>query len=64
MSADDVIEAARSHNGWPKGRPARWSLGLLSAASFVVPVANLLAPIVSAAMAVHMLHLRSGDRNT
>ena len=44
-------------------RPARWSLGLLSAASFVVPIANLLAPIVSAAMAVHMLHLRSGDRN-
>ncbi|WP_428631722.1 EI24 domain-containing protein [Sphingopyxis sp.] len=44
-------------------RRARWSLGLLSAASFVVPVANLLAPIVSAAMAVHMLHLRSGDRN-
>lgn len=44
-------------------RPARWSLGLLSAASFVVPIANLLAPILSAAMAVHMLHLRSGDRN-
>jgi len=43
-------------------RPARWSLGLLSAASFVVPIANLLAPIVSAAMAVHMLHLRSGDQ--
>ena len=42
-------------------RPARWSLGLLSAASFVVPVANLLAPILSAAMAVHMLHLRNGD---
>lgn len=43
-------------------RPARWSLGLLSAASFVVPVANLLAPILSAAMAVHMLHLRNGDQ--
>ena len=43
-------------------RPARWSLGLLSAASFVVPIANLLAPIVSAAMAVHLLPLRSGDR--
>lgn len=43
-------------------RPARWSLGLLSAASFVVPIANLLAPILSAAMAVHMLHLRSEDR--
>ena len=42
-------------------RPARWSLGLLSAASFVVPVANLLAPILSAAMAVHMLHLGKGD---
>lgn len=42
-------------------RPARWSLGLLSAASFVVPVANLLAPILGAAMAVHMLHLRKGD---
>jgi CysZ protein len=43
-------------------RPARWSMGLLSAASFVVPVANLLAPILSAAMAVHMLHLRNGDQ--
>lgn len=42
-------------------RSARWSLGLLSAASFVVPVANLLAPVVSAAMAVHMLHLQRGD---
>ena len=30
-------------------RPARWSLGLLSAASFMVPIANLLAPIASAA---------------
>ncbi len=39
-------------------RSARWSLGLLSAASFVVPIANLLAPILSAAMAVHLLHLR------
>ncbi len=42
-------------------RPARWSLGLLSAATFMVPIANLLAPIVSAAMAVHMLYLASGD---
>ena len=44
-------------------RPTRWSLGLLSAASFVVPVANLLAPILSAAMAVHLLHLSDGDRS-
>lgn len=42
-------------------RPARWSMGLLSAASFAVPVANLLAPILGAAMAVHMLHLRARD---
>jgi CysZ protein len=49
------------HPGRPRlDRPARWSLGLLSAASFVVPIANLLAPILSAAMAVHMLHLRDG----
>jgi uncharacterized protein involved in cysteine biosynthesis len=42
-------------------RSARWSLGLLSAASFLVPVANLLAPIAGAAMAVHMLHLGKRD---
>ena len=51
------------HPGRPRlERRARWSLGLLSAASFLVPVANLLAPIASAAMAVHMLHLRRADR--
>lgn len=50
------------HPGHPRlDRSARWSMGLLSAASFVVPVANLLAPILGAAMAVHMLHLRNGD---
>ena len=43
------------------GRGTRWSLGALSAASFLVPVANLLAPIVGAAMAVHLLHLRDGE---
>jgi uncharacterized protein involved in cysteine biosynthesis len=30
-------------------------MGLVSALLFLVPVANLLAPIFSAAMAVHML---------
>ena len=39
------------------------SLGLLSAASFLVPVANLSAPIIGAAMAVHMLHLRAKDED-
>lgn len=43
-------------------RGSRWALGALSAAAFLVPVVNLLAPIVGAAMAVHMIHLR--DRKT
>jgi CysZ protein len=36
----------------------RWAMGLVSALLFLVPVANLLAPILSAAMAVHVLHGR------
>lgn len=36
-------------------RGSRWLMGLVSALIFLVPVANLLAPIFSAAMAVHML---------
>ena len=53
------------HPGRPRfDRSARWSLGLLSAASFVVPIANLLAPILSAAMAVHMLQSGKGDLET
>ncbi|QGP80306.1 EI24 domain-containing protein [Sphingobium sp. CAP-1] len=39
----------------PLSRSGRWLLGLVSACLFLVPVANLLAPIFSAAMAVHML---------
>lgn len=42
-------------------RAARWSVGLLSAAAFLIPVANFLAPIAGAAMAVHMLHLGKRD---
>lgn len=38
--------------------PLRWSLGLLSAASLIVPIVNFLAPALSAAMAVHLFHLR------
>lgn len=39
----------------PLSRSSRWLMGLVSALLFLVPVANLLAPIFSAAMAVHML---------
>ena len=40
----------------PIGRTSRWLMGLLSAIAFLLPLVNLLAPIWSAAMAVHMLH--------
>ncbi|BBD99308.1 cysteine biosynthesis protein [Sphingobium amiense] len=39
----------------PIGRGSRWLMGLVSALLFLVPVLNLLAPVFSAAMAVHML---------
>jgi uncharacterized protein involved in cysteine biosynthesis len=39
----------------PLSRGSRWLMGLVSALIFLVPVVNLLAPIFSAAMAVHML---------
>ncbi|SEJ05279.1 Uncharacterized protein involved in cysteine biosynthesis [Sphingobium sp. AP50] len=39
----------------PLSRSGRWLMGLVSALLFLVPLANLLAPIFSAAMAVHML---------
>ncbi|MBL8649873.1 MAG: EI24 domain-containing protein [Sphingopyxis sp.] len=42
-------------------RGARWGLGALSAAAFLVPVVNLLAPVLGAAMAVHLIHLRNRD---
>ncbi|MCI4590650.1 EI24 domain-containing protein [Sphingobium sp. BYY-5] len=39
----------------PLSRGGRWLMGLVSALLFLVPLVNLLAPIFSAAMAVHML---------
>ena len=39
----------------PIPRGSRWLMGLVSALLFLVPLVNLLAPIFSAAMAVHML---------
>jgi CysZ protein len=40
----------------------RWLMGFVSAALFLLPVVNLLAPIWSAAMAVHVLHGRDRQR--
>ncbi|WP_242127602.1 EI24 domain-containing protein [Sphingobium sp. Sx8-8] len=45
----------------PIPRGSRWLMGLVSALLFLIPAVNLLAPIWSAAMAVHMLH---GARRT
>ncbi|MCA1749069.1 MAG: EI24 domain-containing protein [Sphingomonadales bacterium] len=54
-----VAEAERP--AWLKRtRWRRLQLGGVSAGLFLLPVANLLAPILSAAMAAHMLH--RGDR--
>ncbi len=40
----------------PIPRGSRWLMGLVSACLVLIPLVNLLAPIWSAAMAVHMLH--------
>lgn len=53
----DMVEGR--HPDLPPIPPStRWLMGLVSALMFLVPVANLLAPIWSAAMAVHVLHGR------
>ncbi len=39
----------------PLSGSSRWLMGLVSALLFLIPLVNLLAPIWSAAMAVHML---------
>ena len=45
------------HPGLPPiSRLHRWLMGLASTLLFLIPLINLLAPIWSAAMAVHMLH--------
>lgn len=45
-------------------RLGRWLMGLVSALLFLLPFINLLAPIWSAAMAVHMLHGPSGRKKS
>jgi uncharacterized protein involved in cysteine biosynthesis len=37
----------------------RWALGLAVTGLFMVPVANLLAPVLGAAMATHVYHRRN-----
>ena len=44
----------------PLARPTRIALGLIVALLFLVPFVNLLAPVLGAAMAVHLVHAREG----
>ena len=57
----EAMVLARHPDAPRLARGDRWALGILSAAAFVVPVVNLLAPILGAAMAVHLIHLRNRD---
>jgi uncharacterized protein involved in cysteine biosynthesis len=43
----------------PLARRDRLALGLVASALFLIPVVGLFAPVIGAAMAVHMLHSRS-----
>lgn len=45
----------------PFTRWERWQLGFVSALLFVPPIVNLLAPVLSVAMATHMFHARRQD---
>ncbi|MCC2601405.1 EI24 domain-containing protein [Sphingopyxis yananensis] len=54
----EAMVRARHPHAKPLAAPARWGLGLLSAASLSIPVVNFLAPLMSAAMATHLFHLR------
>jgi CysZ protein len=55
---EDMVRA-RHPTMPPLATRDRHALGLVTAALFVIPVVNLLAPVVGAAMAVHMLHRRT-----
>lgn len=40
----------------PLGRAERWALGGIVSALLLVPIANLLAPVLGAAIATHLIH--------
>lgn len=50
-------EEYRTNNGWPI-----LQVGLVTALLFLVPVVNLFAPLLGAAMATHTFHRTRGDR--
>lgn len=58
----DMVMARHRHDNemTPLPKAKRFALGLIVALLFLVPVANLLAPVVGAAMAVYLVHQRKG----
>lgn len=50
-------EDFRTRNGWPI-----LQVGLITALLFLVPILNLFAPLMGAAMATHAFHKARGDR--
>ena len=56
----DMVMARHAHDGWmqPLPRATRITLGILVALIFLVPFVNFLAPVIGAAMAVHLVHTR------
>lgn len=64
----DMVMARHMHDGMmaPLPRGTRIALGVIVAVLFLVPFVNFLAPVIGAAMAVHLTHaprpFRSSDR--
>lgn len=54
----EMMVAARHPDALPMPATRRWGLGFATAALFVVPFINLLAPLFGAALAVHLFHLK------
>ncbi len=52
----EAMVAARHPGAPPLSRGQSWQLGLVSTAAFLIPFVNLLAPLFSAALAVHLFH--------
>jgi CysZ protein len=50
--------AARDHRFRRQNRLAIFAVGLITSALFLVPVVNLVAPLIGAAMATHLFHQR------
>lgn len=58
----DMVIARHRHDHMmtPLGKTKRFALGLIVALLFLVPIANLLAPVIGAAMAVWLMHQHAG----